>query len=102
MGPLLAGGGDDVDVAVKEEGRAAVGPGEAGDEVRPLGLSRVERALDPRRGQQLADVLDALALGAGRVGRVEAKQVAQQLDRIWKGYSDASASSSRSTSACVL
>jgi hypothetical protein len=99
---LLARGRDDVDVAVEKERRAAARPRQACDEVRTLRIARVELALDACRGQQPADVLDALALGSRRVRRVEAEQVAQELDRVGEGYSDARASSSLSTSACVL
>ena len=103
MRPLLAGSRDDVDVAVQEQRSAAVLSTEARDEIRPIGGARVELALHPGGRQQPADVLDALALGARRVRRVEAKQVAQQLDRVGNhAHRAASASSSRSTSAWVL
>ncbi len=103
MRPLLSGGRDDVDVAVEEERRAAVGTGQPRDEIRPLVLACVELALDSRSRQQSANVLDARALVARRIRRVEAKEVAQQLDRVGDGaHRAASASSSRSTSAWVL
>ena len=103
MRPLLARSRDDVDVTVEEERRAVARPGQPGDEVRSLGIARVELALDPRSREQPPHVLDALALRSRRVGRVEAKQVAQQLDRVGNhAHRAASASSSRSTSAWVL
>ena len=47
MRPLLAGRGDDVDVAVEEEWRAAVVSGQARDEVRSFGVARVSSLSTP-------------------------------------------------------
>ena len=102
MRPLLSGGGHDVHVAVQEERRAAVLTAQPRDEIRPVGVARVQFALDSRFGEQALDVLDARPLVARRVRRVERDEVAQQLDRIGNRYSDEIASSSRSTSAWVL
>jgi hypothetical protein len=89
-------------VAVEEERRAAVPTAEPCDEVRAIGVAGVELALDTGLGKQGLDVLDARALVARRVRRVEPDEVAEQLDRVWNGYSDESAPSSLSTSAWVL
>jgi hypothetical protein len=89
-------------VAVQEERRAAVLTAQPRDEVRAIGVARVQLALDPGLGEQSLDVLDARPLVARWVRRVEPDEVAEQLDRVWNGYSDDSASSSRSTSAWVL
>ena len=82
---------------------AVVSPGQARDEVGSLGVACVQLALDSRSREQAPHMLDARALGARRVGRVEAEQVAQQLDRVGNHVDKAtSASRSRSTSAWVL
>jgi hypothetical protein len=73
MGPPLAGCGYDVDVAVQEEGGAAVCSGQASDEIRPVGIAGVELAPHARGGEELANVLDALALRPRRVRGIEAK-----------------------------
>ena len=103
MRPLLARRGDDVDVAVEKQWRVAVVSGQARDEVGSFGVACVQLALDAGSREQAPHVLDALTLRSRRVGRVEAKQVAQQLDRVGNhAHRATSASSSRSTSAWVL
>ena len=80
--PLLARGGHDVHVAVEEEGRSSVRAGEPRHEVRTLGIARVELAFDPRGGEESPHMFDARTLRSWGVRRVEAEEVAQQLDRI--------------------
>ena len=99
--PLLAGRRDDVDVAVEQERRRLARAGHARDQVRPR--RRPSRRCASRRLRRRASrfmcATHAL-LVAGRVRRVEADQVAQQLDDVHVIAS--SASTSRSTSAVVL
>ena len=98
--PLLAGGGDDVDVALEHERRPAVRPGVARNEVGAARRLLVALGGDPVLSQQRFDVRDARLLVSGRVRRVVADQLAQQLDGV--GHSSSRAWSRRSTSAGVL
>ncbi len=103
MRPLLAGRGDDVDVAIEEERRSRPRAFEPGDEIGAVGVQRVELAFDACSGQQRADVLDARALGARRIRRVEADELPEQLDRVGnRAHRAARAPSRRSTSPSVL
>ncbi len=104
MRPLLAGGGDHVDVSVEQQRRRLAAAGDAGDQVRPAVRAREDARVDPGAGEQTAHVLDARGLVPWRVRRVEPDQLAQQLDDVRRlgAHSSSSAASSRSTSAAVL
>jgi hypothetical protein len=71
-------------VAVEQERRAAVLTVQPRDEIGTLGVAGVELALDPGRGEERLDVLDARPLVARWVRGVEADQLSKELD--WIGY----------------
>ena len=80
--PLARVGGHDVGVREQRERRAAAGAAQARDEVRPLGHLRVQLALDARVLEEVAEQLRRRGLVAGRVRRVDADQLPQELDRL--------------------
>src|SRR5207248_2469932 len=80
--PPLAGGRHHVDMPIEDEWRAAVRPWVPCDEIRATGRTLVALGLDAVRAQQALDERDARLLVSRRVRRVEADQIAQQLDRI--------------------
>ena len=70
--PLLAGGGDDVDVPVQEERRRFPDPAHARDEVRPRVVPREDPRLDARLLERRWTCATHAALVPRRVRRVEA------------------------------
>jgi hypothetical protein len=66
----------------QRERRAAACASQPRDEVRPLGHLRVQLALDARVLQEVAEQLRRRGLVAGRVRRVDADQLPQELDRL--------------------
>ncbi len=74
-----SGGGDDVDVSLQQQRRRAALALQARDEARPVGLGCHDLHLAAQLLEQPAHPVDALALVAGRVGRVEAQQPREQL-----------------------
>ena len=76
MRPTLPRRRDHVDVPVQQQRRRLARARQACDEVRARLVPRDELRVDSRVRQQPLHVGDALALVPGRVGRVEADQVA--------------------------
>ena len=80
--PLVGVGRHGVDVAEQAErlpGRLA---GQAGDQVRVIGLGGQQRAFEARLAQARRQQILRRSLVAGRVDRVEADQLGEQLDRV--------------------
>lgn len=74
--PALAVGRNDIDVAVQEQRRRVPAAAQPTDEVRARRVERVRLGREAGRLEHVADVLDARALVARRVRRVEADQLA--------------------------
>ncbi len=70
----VAARGDDVDVALQQQRRTGAATAQARDQVRPRRLGREDARLAAELLEQVADPLDARALVARRVARVEAQQ----------------------------
>lgn len=80
--PLLAGHRDHVDVTVEEQRRSRATPGQAGDDVGPVGIAGENPYLQPRGLQLGRQPGDQLTLPTGGRARVEADQLAGKLARL--------------------
>ena len=78
--PFLVDRRNNVDVALEDQSVARAA-GQPGHEVRAFRCGSVGLPLNPRGREQLPDPLDAGPLRPGRVGRVEADQLLEQLGR---------------------
>src|SRR5207245_999189 len=70
---------DDIHMALKKQRRALAPPAQPREEVRAAGLLGEDANLHAEPLEQPLGPRDALALASGRVGRVEAEQLREQL-----------------------
>jgi hypothetical protein len=81
--PRRIHGGNDIDMAVEEKRRRSAVPGQSRDQIRPAGHLLGSLRDEARFFEQTVDEVDARALMARRVGRVEAKELLKQFDRVF-------------------
>jgi hypothetical protein len=82
MQPLIRTGGDNIYVAVKEQWRSLTTARETGHEIRALRVTRQQSGVDAALFEHSGDELEAGALVARWVRRVEPDEVLQKLDGI--------------------
>ena len=78
MRPVLADGGDDVDVAVEQERRRLTCAGQTRQQVEAGVVPGQYLKVDVLLRQQAGDVVHAVGLVAGRVGGIETQELLQQ------------------------